>query len=103
MIFQSDESYNNSSYSRECFHKSYTHVILFCNNSAGELGGPVHLYESNMTLTGSVNFAATQAQSGRGISVYYTSEPGVSQPNFVVFQEPLDLLFYANVAERIGG
>ena len=104
LILQSDELYNSSAfYSRECFHKSYTHVILFCNNSAGELGGAVHLNESNMTLTGSVNFVANQAQSGGGISVYYTSEPGVSEPNFVVFQEPLDLLFYANVAERIGG
>ena len=104
LILQSDELYNSSAfYSRECFHTSYTHVILFCNNSAGELGGAVHLNESNMTLTGSVNFVTNQAQSGGGISVYYTSEPGVSEPNFVVFQEPLDLLFYANVAERIGG
>ena len=74
LILQSDELYNSSvSYSRECFHKSYTHVILFCNNSAGELGGAVHLYVSNMTLTGSVNFVTNQAQSGGGISVYYNS------------------------------
>ena len=104
LMLQSEYLYNSSvSYSSECLSKSYPQSILFCNNSAGELGGAVNLNESNMTLTGAVSFVANQAQSGGGISVYYTSEPGVSQPNFVVFQEPLDLLFYANVAKGIGG
>ena len=104
LILQSDELYNSSaSYSRECFHNSYNYSILFCNNSAGELGGAVHLNESNMTLTGSVNFVANQAQSGGGISTYYNSEPGLHSLNFISFQEPLNLTFYANIAKTTGG
>ena len=104
LTIQSDESASRfDSFNSECLSKLYPQSIIFCNNSAEYLGGAIHLFDSNMTLTGSVIFVANRAQSGGGISIYYSSEPKISNPNFLVFQEPLDMLFYENVAKRFGG
>ena len=104
LTIQSDESVSRfDSFNSECWSKSYPQSIIFCNNSAGSLGGAIHLVDSNMTLTGSVIFTANKAQSGGGISFYYSSKPRLKNPNFLVFQEPLDIHFFANVAESFGG
>ena len=104
LTIQSDESASRfDSFNSECLSKSYPQSIIFCNNSAGSWGGAIHLFDSNMTLTGSVIFIGNKAQSGGGISIYYSSEPRINNPNFLVFQEPLDILFYSNVATQFGG
>ena len=104
LAIQSDESAGRfDSFNSECLSKSYPQSIIFCNNSAEKLGGAIHLEDSNMTLTGSVIFVANKAQSGGGISIYYSSDPRLSNPNSLVFQEPLDITFHANVAYRFGG
>ena len=77
----------------EIFHKSNPFGIIFCNNSAGKLGGAVAMHESNMTLSGSVIFVANKANRGGEISIYYTSDSRVCSPNFIIFQEPLVTLF----------
>ena len=68
------------------------------------MGGGIHLEDSNITLTGSVIFTANKAQNGGGgISVYLSSEPKINSLNFLVFQEPLDILCYENIAKTMGG
>ena len=104
LTIQSDESANRlDSFSSECLSKSYQRSITFCNNSAENMGGVIHLEDSNMTLTGSVVFSANKANSGGGISISYSSDPRINNPNFLVFQEPLDIIFDGNVAEKFGG
>ena len=104
LTIQSDESAGSfDSFNSECLSKSYTQSIIFCNNSAEKLGGAIHLEDSNMTLTGSVIFVANRAQNGGGISIHFSSEPRINNPNFLVFQEPSDILFYSNFAKTTGG
>ena len=104
LAIQSDESASRfDSFNSECLSKSYPQSIIFCNNSAHKVGGAIHLENSNMTLTGSVIFVANKARSGGGLSFYYASEPSLNNQNFLVFQEPLDITFHANVAYRFGG
>ena len=81
----------------------HTQIVLFCNNSAEGYGGPVHLHESNMTLSGSVFFVENQAWCGGGISIYYTSDPTINERNYLVFQVLFNILFHANVAKGLGG
>ena len=104
LTIQSDESaIRFDSFTSECLSKSYPLSIMFCINSARDFGGAIHLEDSNMTLTGSLVFIANKAKSGGGISIYYTSEPRISNPNFLVFQEQLKVIFYENVAVEFGG
>ena len=104
LTLQSDESANEfDSFNSECLSKSYSQSIIFCNNSAENTGGAIHLFDGNMTLSGSVIFVANKAQNGGGISIYYSSEPRLNNPNFLMFHEPLDIVFHANVAKRFGG
>ena len=104
LTIQSDESASRfDSFNSECLSKSYPQSIIFCNNSAEKMGGAIHLEDSNMTLTGSVVFVANKAQNGGGISISFTSEPRINDLNFLVFQEPLNMLFYENVAKKFGG
>ena len=104
LIIKNFNWYNNSEYTNsECFSKSYSQGIIFCNNSAEVCGGAVNLEGSNMTLSGFVVFMANKAWCGGGISLYYTSEITKLSPNFVIFDEPLNLLFHSNVAKRSGG
>ena len=104
LTIQSDESASRfDSFNSECLSKSYPQSIIFCNNSAEKMGGAIHIEDSNMTLTGSVVFVANKAQNGGGMSISFTSEPRTNDLNFLVFQEPLNMLFYDNVAERFGG
>ena len=57
-----------------------------------------------MTLTGSVIFMANKARLGGGISIQYNSDlRKCYNPNFIIFQEPLDLLFLSNSARNFGG
>jgi len=95
-----NDSFN---FNRDCLSKSYLQNAIFCNNSAGEFGGAVHLHNCNMTLSGSVMFVANNAQNGGGISKYFTSDPTVNSQNFIVFQESLNLSFYDNLAKKYGG
>ena len=86
----------------ESFSASYIKsAILFCHNSAGRDGGAVKLIESSMTLKGSVIFKANKALNGGGISINMNSRNCYS--SFIIFQEPLDLLFYSNSATYFGG
>ena len=106
LIIKSNEFYlhNNSEYiNSECFSKSYSQSILFCNNSAGGWGGAVELEDSNMSLTGSVVFMANEASDGGGIDITYTTDLKKCSPNYIIFEEPLDLIFHANLATRSGG
>ena len=84
---------------------AYQKSIIFCNNSAGGgFGGAVYLLETSITLTGSVIFMANKAlHGGGGISIDYTSDSRKCHPNFVIFQEPLDVLFFSNHAGQLGG
>ena len=91
------------SFNSECLSRSYSQSIIFCNNSAETFGGAIHVKDSNMTLTGSVIFVANKAFKGGAISIPYISEPSIDRPNFLVFQEPLDITFYANIARSVGG
>ena len=96
--------YNSSEYiNSESFSTVIPQSIIFCNNSAGRWGGAVNLLESNMTLTGSFLFMANNAQSGGGIAMYFSSDPRINNPNFLVFQEPLDIIFHENTACKGGG
>ena len=96
--------YDNPEYiNSEAFSKLGYQGMTFCNNSAGNYGGAVFLYQSNMTLTGSVLFIENKANHGGGISIYYTSDSRISRPNLTIFQEPLDILFFSNVATQFGG
>ena len=97
LIVKSKGSY---SYSTPAYQKG---VILFYNNSAGGLGGAVYLSETGMSLTGSVVLLSNKADHGGGIYTHYISDSRKCHSNFFVFQEPLDLLFHSNVAERLGG
>ena len=99
-FYTHNNSYINSENSTTSYLKS---IILFCNNSAGEYGGAVDLFDSNMTLTGSVIFIANTAEDGGGIKTFYNSDSGKCNHNFIIFQEPLDLLFHSNAAKRLGG
>ena len=90
------------SFNSECLSRSYSQSIIFCNNSAETFGRAIHVRDSNMTLTGSVIFVANKAFGG-AISIPYISEPSIDRPNFLVFQEPLDITFYANIARGVGG
>jgi len=101
LIIQGDELASPDLFDSDCFSKSYPQGIVFYNNSAGEVGGAIHLEESSMTLTGSVIFVANKAECGGGITVY--TEAGVNSPNRIVFQEPLDLLFSSNIASKFSG
>ena len=104
LTLQSDKSANKlDSFDSVCLSKSYSQSIIFCKNLANVLGGAIHLLDSSMTLIGSVIFVANFAQSGGGISFHYSSEPRISNPNFLVFQEPLDITFHTNIAKRFGG
>ena len=106
LIIKSNEFYlhNNSEYiNSECFSKSYSQSILFCNNSAGGWGGAVELEDSNMSLTRSVVFMANEASDGGGIDITYTTDLRKCSPNYIIFEEPLDLIFHANLATRSGG
>ena len=106
LIIESNEFdlYNISEYTNsECFSKSYSLGILFCKNSAKTSGGAIQLDNSNMTLTGSVIFLANEAWWGGGISIYYTSDILKCSPNFITFEEPLNLLFHSNIAKKSGG
>ena len=107
LIIESNEFdlYNISEYTNsECFSKSYSLGILFCNNSAETHGGAIQLDNSNMTLTGSVVFMANKAWLGGGITIFfYTSHIQICNPNFIILQEPLNLLFYSNIAKKSGG
>ena len=106
LIIKSNEFdlYNSSEYTNnECYSKSYSQSILFCKNSAKYWGGAVHLEDSNMTLTGFVIFMLNEAQRGGGISIAYNSDIIKCSPNFIIFEEPLNLLFHSNAAERLGG
>ena len=100
LIIQGDEFGNNSD---SYFLKKYSQSIIFTHNSAGVRGGAVELYSSNMTLTGSVIFMANKARYGGGISMLYMAEFNVNYLNFILFQEPLDVHFYNNVANKFGG
>ena len=95
----------NSSFvlNSERLSSQYLHGAVFCNNSAGEFGGGIHLHKSNLTLTGSVMFVANRAQSGGGISIDYTSDPELNSQTYVRFQESLNLSFYSNLANQYGG
>ena len=96
--------YNSSEYiSSERFSTVIPQSIIFCNNSAGRWGGAVNLLESNMTLTGSFLFMGNNAQSGGGIAMYFSSDPRINNPNFLVFQESLDITFHENTASSSGG
>ena len=100
LIVQNDELSGDSD---SCFYKKYSwNSIIFSDNSAGLRGGAVYLYLGNMTLTGSITFVANKAKCGGGISIYYNNDD-VNNPNFILFQEPLDVLFYKNVAKLFGG
>ena len=99
LIIQTDDFYDIS----DSFSKQHPLTILFFNNSA-EWGGAVNLWESNMTLTGSVILTENKASSGGGgISVFHTSTSKRCNPKFIIFQEPLDLHFHSNVAKGVGG
>ena len=100
LIVRNDEL---SSDSDSYFYKKYSQSrIIFTDNSAETKGGAVYLYLGNMTLTGSITFVANKAKCGGGISIYYNNDD-VYNPNFILFQEPLDVLFYKNVAKLFGG
>ena len=106
LIINSNEFYlcNNSGYTKsESSSTSNPQSIILYNNSARQLGGAVELDESNMTLTGTVIFMANKAEYGGGISVFYNSDSGKNYPNFIIFQEPLDILLHSNAARALGG
>ena len=106
LIIDSNEFYlyNNSYINSESYSTSYLKsIILFFNNSARECGGAVGLHESNMTLTGSVILKEITAGNGGGISLYYISNSRYCYSNFIIFEEPLDILFHSNAAKRLGG
>ena len=104
LTIQSDESANKfGSFNSECLSKSYLRSIIFCNNSAENRGGAIHLEDSNMTLTGSFIFVANKAYRGGGISIPYISNTRIYNPNLIMFQEPLDIGFNANIASGFGG
>ena len=97
--------YNKSEYSNnDSSSASYSmNIVLFFNNSARGFGGAVELHESNMTLTGSVIFMANKAENGGGMSIFYNSDSTKCHPHFIIFQEPLNILFHSNTAKRLGG
>ena len=106
LIINSNDFYlcNNSRYTKsENSSTSNPQSIILYNNSARQLGGAVELYRSNMTLTGTVIFMANKAEYGGGISMFYSSDSGKNYPNFIIFQEPLDILFHSNAARELGG
>ena len=107
LILNSHElySYNYSEYiNSESSSRSYLKsVITFCNNSAGRWGGAVNLWDSSMTLTGSVIFMANKALQGGGMSILYYSGSRKCNLNVIMFQKPLDLIFHSNTARRLGG
>ena len=108
LIVKSKESYsyNNSGYNNsESFSTSAypKGVILFYSNSAGRFGGAVDLSESSMTLTGSVVLLSNKANHGGGINIHYIYDSRKCHSNFIILQEPLDLLFHSNFAKRFGG
>ena len=79
LTLQSDKSANKFDlFNSECFSKSYTQSIIICNNSAELVGGAINVFDSNLTLSGSVIFVANNAQSGGGIAIYYSSEPRIN-------------------------
>ena len=105
LIINSNEfyMYNISEYTNsEDFSTSFPQSIAFCNNSAG-WGGAIHIYDSNMTLMGSIIFMANKAGLYGGGIYYYESDSRKCNPNFIIFQEPSDILFHSNVAELAGG
>ena len=92
--------YDNSEYiNSEAFSKLGHQGVTFCNNSAENFGGAVFLFHSNMTLTGFVLFMENKAIHGGGIAIHYTSDSRICRPNLIIFQEPLDILFYSNVGQ----
>ena len=101
LIMKSKELYMHNNSDSDSSSKSYLRsIILFFNNSARTFGGAVDLHESNMTLTGSIIFIANKAGKGGGISIYYSTK---CHPNFIIFKEPLDVLFHSNIAGGLGG
>ena len=99
LITQANEFYDST----DSFSTHYPQTTLFFNNSA-EWGGAINLWESNLTLTGSVIFTENKASGGGGgISVFHTSTSIRCNPKFIIFQEPLDLQFHSNVAKGVGG
>ena len=102
LIIMSDEYISSDSFHNKCFSISYPQSIMFCNNLAEDLGGAINLDASTMILTGSIIFVANKAKRGGGTSVY-TSEQGDYEPYCIEFQEPLDIIFYTNIAKETGG
>ena len=95
LIIKSFYLYNNSEYTNsECFSKSYSRGIIFCNNPAEGNGGAVNLEDSNMTLTGFVVFMANEAWLGGGMSIHYTEIRKFS-PNYIIIDELLNLHFHS--------
>ena len=92
--------YNSEYINHETSSTSNLQSIIFHNNSAQDSGGAVDLCESNMTLTGFVMFTVNKARLGGAVSIYYNSR---NYPNFIIFQEPLDMLFNSNIARELGG
>ena len=103
LIIQSKQLFNSSDPYRDFYSKPYPQSVIFCNNSAKVRGGAIDLYSSDMTLTGSIVFMENKANKGGGIAVYYTSEYYVNNHNAILFQEPLDIHFYKNFANKFGG
>ena len=97
--------YNKSDFiNNETSSASYSkNIVLFFNNIARAYGGALYLRESSVTLTGSVIFMENKAWFGGGMSIIYTSDLTKCHPNFIIFQEPLDLFFHSNAAKMLGG
>ena len=83
----SDKSEEELYESSTSFKVQHT-TVRFYNNSAGIFGGGIHLNNSTMTCSGSVNFIKNQASKGGGIS--YLTQFETSTSTGIELQEPLN-------------